>query len=268
MRQAIILAAGCGQRLRAVSNGTPKCLIKVGGCTLIEHHIRTLRKVGIERVCVVVGHAADQVVSAVGRLCHCVLNERYAQTNSLYSLWLARGHVEGQVLLMNGDVLAHPDVYHRVLAVEGNALAIDSSSGDESEHMKVRVENGIVRALGKELQASDCHGENVGILKFDEQGSVELFNEADRLIQAGNERTWAPAAVDQLARKCTIVAMDVADLPWTEIDFPEDLDHAERMVWPAVCRSRWRGRNGSTRGGRWQHPAEIVNQAAVGELPV
>ena len=129
MKQAVILAAGAGTRIRAVANGTPKCLLPVGGVPLIEHQLRVLRQVGIDRVCVLVGYAADRVEALVGGACECIRNERFADTNSLYSLLLARRWVSGPFVLLNSDVFAHPDIYHRVLAVGGSALAYDSSTG-------------------------------------------------------------------------------------------------------------------------------------------
>ncbi len=123
MKQAVILAAGRGMRLNGASNGTPKCLIEVGGRTLIERQLDALDEVGIERACVVVGYKGDDVRAAVGRRCDIITNDRYTKTNSLYSLWLTRDWVEGAFVLLNCDVLAHPDIYHRVLAVNPHAVA-------------------------------------------------------------------------------------------------------------------------------------------------
>ena len=50
----------------------------------------------------------------------------------------------------------------------------------------------------------------------------------------GGENDWAPAAVNRLAKKVRIRAVDVADLPWTEIDTPEDLEYARLHVLPKI----------------------------------
>jgi len=239
MKQAVILAAGAGTRIRAVANGTPKCLLPVGGVPLIEHQLRVLRQVGIDRVCVLVGYAADRVEALVGGACECIRNERFANTNSLYSLLLARRWVSGPFVLLNSDVFAHPDIYHRVLAVGGSALAYDSSTGGDAEYMKVCVQNGGARALAKDLPASETSGENVGILQFDAEVVPALFDAAASIISAQGERSWAPAAVDCLAKSHCIRAVDTAGLPWTEIDFPEDLLVAQQFVWPAIASGRW-----------------------------
>lgn len=234
MEQAVILAAGQGSRLGEAVNGTPKCMLRIGGLTLIEHHVRVLRQVGIKRICVVVGYCADMVKEVLHSDCVCVMNSKYAQTNSLYSLWLAQRSIQGPFMLMNCDVLAHPDVFWRLVKTKGNALAYDSGSGFDDEHMKVQIIDGRLQTMNKQLPQSQISGENVGILKFSENGSKLLFKEADRIVETGKLDAWAPAAVAGIASKIAINCVDVSDLPWVEIDFAEDHLVAEYKVWPAI----------------------------------
>src|SRR5215218_3891200 len=105
--KGIILAAGRGARLNGGSNDMPKCLVSLGGETLLSRNIRLLRNAGIGEIVVVVGCAAE----TVRRTCQgveFVENARFAQTNSLYSLWLARPLLTDGFLVMNCDVLVHP----------------------------------------------------------------------------------------------------------------------------------------------------------------
>ncbi len=90
MMQAVILAAGRGRRLASVSNGTPKCLVRVGGESLIEQQLKILEHLGIDRIGVVVGYQHEKIRAVVGDRCDFILNKRFDETNSLYSLWLAQ----------------------------------------------------------------------------------------------------------------------------------------------------------------------------------
>ncbi|MCH8149488.1 MAG: phosphocholine cytidylyltransferase family protein [Planctomycetes bacterium] len=260
-KQAVILAAGRGLRLGGEVNGNPKCLIPFGGKTLLEHQLDVLQSHGIERCVVVVGHEADRVRSVVSGGHVCIANQRYDETNSLYSLWLARHHVTGPFLLLNGDVLAHPDVYRRLLSMRTTALTYDSSSGTEAEHMKVSFRNGLLRAISKTLGADDTDGENVGILHFDQEAANLLFKEADHEIASGELKSWAPVAVDRMTDRVKILGVDVADLPWTEIDFPEDLVFAREIIWPAIDR---RG----SREDRDNSAAAVLWSPSLPEAPV
>ena len=239
MKQAIILAAGGGSRLRAVSNGTHKALLKVGEHALIDHQLKLLASVDIKSVCIVVGYGAAQIRSVIGDAADYVINPRYAETNSLYSLWLARHWISGPFVLMNCDVLAHPDIFYRVLAGNGSALAYDSFSGEDVEHMKVAFERSYLRAMSKDLSPLETEGENVGIIQFDERAAELLFSEASSLITSGYEGQWVAAAVSRIAQRVPIRGVDIAGLPWIEVDFPDDLDRARQSICPAIpgCRN-------------------------------
>ncbi|HVG18201.1 MAG TPA: NTP transferase domain-containing protein, partial [Blastocatellia bacterium] len=88
--KGIILAAGKGLRLNGVAGATPKCLMEVGGITLIERQIQAFKASGIDDLAVVVGFEAERVRAACGPEVRFVENTRFDETNSMYSLWLAR----------------------------------------------------------------------------------------------------------------------------------------------------------------------------------
>lgn len=236
---AIILAAGSGKRL---GTGRPKCLTMIGGRPLIEHQLDALAAAGVRNPIVVVGYKRDQVRAAIGDRARIVVNERYAHTNSMYSFLLAREHVRGATFVLNADVLFDPLVALELAGRRGSALACDSSSGDEAEHMKVATHRGRLRSMSKSLAATHCAGENLGLLCLDEMAVREAFAAAERLIAHGGERAWLAAAINSVARHESIECVDVAGTPWVEIDFPEDLAHARRTVWPAIARRTSRRR--------------------------
>ena len=121
--KGIILAAGKGSRLNGTIGDKPKCLLRVGGKTLVERQIEALRAVGIDDIVVVVGCQAEAVRRTCGQRITYVENTRFAQTNSLYSLWLARPLLYDGFVVMNCDVLFHPQmlVGSRDVAARGRA---------------------------------------------------------------------------------------------------------------------------------------------------
>lgn len=228
--QAVILAAGKGSRLGAGLNGKPKCLLEIGERTLLEHQIQTLRSLGIRDICIVVGYHKEMIVECLGDEYTFITNTNYAGTNSLYSLWLTREWIKGSFLLMNSDVIAHPDIYRELISFKGAALAYDPTSGDHDEHMKVSFVDGRLHTINKSMSAEQSSGENLGILKFDEQASRLLFQEADKIVVSGELTAWAPAAVDRIASQVPVHGIEVTNKPWAEIDFPEDLDYARKHL--------------------------------------
>ncbi|HUG41174.1 MAG TPA: phosphocholine cytidylyltransferase family protein [Longimicrobiales bacterium] len=235
--RAIVLAAGLGSRLGAQSRGRPKALIEVGGKTLIEHQLEALSSEGIGPVVVVVGHGAEHVREALGEAVEYVENHRPSETNSLYSLWLAREWLEGDVLLLNSDLLFHPHILKKLLVADGNGLAFDSMSIPGAEGTKVGLNRGRVTDLGKDLPETGARGENLGLIKLNAEGSAALRRRADAIVAAGDHKAWVTEAVRSILSEVEVEGVNVAGTPWVEIDFPFDLDRARRSVWPAIERS-------------------------------
>ncbi|MFG0320311.1 MAG: NTP transferase domain-containing protein [Planctomycetota bacterium JB042] len=234
-RTAILLAAGRARRLGALTDDRPKCLLEVGGKTLIEHQIDALRGLGVRDVVVVTGYFADRIEAMLGSSIRSVRNEVYDRTNSLYSLHLALPHVPDGFVLTNADVLFHPGLLGALLSDDaGDALLYEKGDELGDEEMKVRVEEGRVRAMAKTLPAGTYQGENLGVLKFSADGAERVRAAAAELVEAGDVNTWAPKAFDAICREFPIHAVAAGKLPWIEIDFPEDLERARREVWPAI----------------------------------
>jgi choline kinase len=235
----VILAAGAGTRLNGSDVVRPKCLASFGGMPLIELQMRALRSCGIHDIVVVVGFEADRVRRATGRDVRFVENATFAETNSLYSLWLTRTFLGGGFIVMNCDVLFHPAMLFDLLSARhDDALLVSYPQPGEpvfgDEEMKVCVRRGRVVDIRKDLPEADTDGENVGIVKFSARGAARVVTLMDTLVRAGSARDWAPRAFREFAREDALYAVGTRGLPWTEIDTPEDYQRATQHVFPAI----------------------------------
>ncbi len=238
--QAVILAAGYGSRLERVSGGMPKCLLPIGGRPLVEHQLEALHDAGVGKVLVVVGYKADEVKKTLGNRVEYIENTKYNETNSLYSLWMARDWVKGPFVLLNCDLLFDPEILDRLLTKGGNGLAFDSTSSKGKEQTKVAVSEGKVIDLGKDLAPELSRGESLGLLCFDAQGTHSLFSRANALIMSGAVNSWVIEGVRSACTEVEIKALNVAGMPWTEIDFPNDYERARKVVLPAIEKGHWK----------------------------
>ena len=236
--RGIILAAGRGSRLNGTANDSPKCLVEVGGMTLVERQIAALERAGIQNITVVVGCQADRVRRACGHRVTYVENAQYAQTNSMYSLWMARPLLYEGFVVLNCDVLFHPALLDDLLSARhDNALLLAYREADQplfgDEEMKVKVRCGRVTDMSKAMDPAEADGENLGIVKFGAEGAAALVDIMDRLIDAGGVRDWAPRAFAEFAK--TSASRDRHRGVALDRDrFPEDYQRAVRDVLPRI----------------------------------
>lgn len=247
--RAVILAAGRGSRLNGGEPNMPKCLVQVGGVSLLDRQIDALRACGVRDIAVVVGCEADRVRAACRPGVRFVENADFAATNSLYSLWLARHLLTERFVVMNCDVLFHPRLLDDLLTARyEDALLMayrdeaDPPFGDEE--MKIRVRRGCVVEISKQMDPPLADGENLGVVKFGAAGAATLVPILDRIVRAGGRREWAPRAFQEFSAIRPLHAIGTRGLPWTEIDFPEDYQRAVHDVLPAIERDT--GRSGRT----------------------
>ena len=236
--KAIILAAGKGTRLNGVDL-KPKCLFEVGGETLLDRQIATLRELQINDIVIVLGFEAERIQRRYEHAASFVINTRFEDTSSMYSLWLAKEHLRDGFVVLNCDVLFHPQLLARLLSSPfADALLIDlvdkhnNHLGDEE--MKVKLRDGLVVDIRKDMDPAEADGENVGIVKFSAEGARRLVDEMDALISSGRLKEWAPRAFREFALRFPLHAISTEEYPWIEIDFPEDYRKAKEEVFPLI----------------------------------
>jgi L-glutamine-phosphate cytidylyltransferase len=235
INKAIILAAGNGSRLRPLTNDRPKCLLDVDGHPLIDHQLDALRPLGVTDVVVVVGYCGAQIRRHVGGAARYVENVRWASTNSLYSLWLARDELGSGALILNSDVLAPNALFERLVhSPAPDAVLVQRGSGFEAEDMKVMLRGVEVVDFGKDLPPERAHAHNVGVAKFSVAGGRRLAECLDLLVAHGHDNDWVPVAFRAFASEWPLIAVATDGLPWIEIDYAADLDRARLVVQPAI----------------------------------
>jgi choline kinase len=245
--RAIILAAGRGSRLTVHNpSGRPKSLMEFGGQSLLARHLQLLHDFGISRADLVIGYEADQIIEHVGKLnsrpevaFH--FNPRYEQ-GSVISLWAAHETLESgeAVLIMDADVLYHPDMLERLVQTPiENCFLFDSDFEHGEEPVKIAVKDGVMVEFRKRLDRYleyDGLGESVGFFRFGPECAARISREcarfdAEGLADAPHEEALRNVLLSDPAR---FAFEDVTGLPWIEIDFPEDVVRAREEILPQI----------------------------------
>lgn len=258
--KCIILAAGASTRLRPLTDDKPKCLLKIGDKTLLEHTINNILAVGIKEIAIVVGYKAQMIRDFLKRQfpnirIRFILNPAYASTNNAYSLLLARrflekrnGMIHNALLLLDSDILFSSQLLHLLLQWEESSLSIVgdkqnlhtidgliavrvADSHDEEEvHVLINDHNNVVM-IGKEVALGEVSGESIGIELFFPAAVKKLFDILEMRIRKGVGRTeFYEASFQQMIRDgARFKAVDISSHPVIEIDTPDDLQIAQQQ---------------------------------------
>ncbi|MEM9764889.1 MAG: NTP transferase domain-containing protein, partial [Pseudomonadota bacterium] len=94
---AVILSAGRGKRLSPLTDSRPKCLVEIGGRSILEWQLRAILANGVDRIAIVTGFEAGQVEQAVAQMGlpvapEMVFNPFHAVADNIGSCWEARDH--------------------------------------------------------------------------------------------------------------------------------------------------------------------------------
>lgn len=240
--KAIILSAGQGRRLLPLTESTPKCALPVGGRTLLAWQLNEIAQCDIDEVVVVTGFGADTVdgIAAASEAVpvRTLYNPFYALSDNLGTCWVARPEMHQPFLIINGDTLFEAAILQRLLETGGDApvtLVTDRKDSYDSDDMKVVVENGRLRRVGKTLR-DGVNGESIGMMAFRGDGPRLFRDKVAHMMRYGEgAKRWYLSAIDELAGEQRIRVCDIHGLSWCEVDEAEDLAHAQRVVagWPS-----------------------------------
>jgi len=228
------------RRLRPLTDTRPKCLLTVAGKTLLHRTVDAMAATGITDFLVITGYREEMLREALkdyrsDRLrFRFIDNADYEHNNNIYSLYLALNAIsDGDLLLMDSDILADPAAVARVAAASLPALAMNRHELGEEE-MKIVVDgDGQIVEISKTCSPADAIGESVGIERITADYGAALRSELQQMIeQEGLVDVFYEQAFQRLIPKGhTFRVIDTTDLFSFEIDTPDDYSRAQQL-WP------------------------------------
>jgi choline kinase len=231
--QVVLLAAGLGSRLGALTERSPKALIEVAGQSLLARAVGFASRLAPSEIVVVGGFGFTEVAAEISRL-HLdvrLIENPYFRDGNLISLLAARPSVTGDFLLMNVDHVYRPEIADLVAPPVDRVTAfIDRDRQLGADDMKVeRDAAGCIHAIAKTLTEFDAG--YVGMTRVPAAELERYWEAADRVVaEAGRaahvERILARLATSDRPPACR----DVSGIGWLEVDVRDERDHAEATI--------------------------------------
>lgn len=239
--QAIILAAGMGKRLGEFTRNNTKCMVEVNGEKLIDRLLRQLSGLNLNKIVIVVGYEGQKLIDYLGQQHYnlkivYVNNPIYDKTNNIYSLYLAKKHLqEDDTLLIESDLIFDDGMFELILQDKNPNLALVAKyeSWMDGTMVKIDGDNNIINFVPKAAFSyvdKDKYYKTVNIYKLSKEFSTNKyipFLEAYTKSVGNNEYYENVLSIISFLNSQNLKALPVNDKKWYEIDDKQDLDIAE-----------------------------------------
>ena len=217
--KAIIIAAGRGLRLKPLTDDRPKCMLKLGGGTILEHQLKALRNAGIDRIALIKGYKKE-IIDYPGLRYY--INDNYQKNNILHSLFYAEKEMDDEFIAVYSDILYTEDIVKRLLDDKGDiSIVVDidwkgyyngriGHTIEEAENVIFDSKNRVLK-IGKILLEKDAvGGEFIGMMKCSKNGAFVFKSHFNRLKKNYSGKPFQAAPIFEKAY-LTDMIQDLAD---------------------------------------------------------
>ena len=180
---AIILAAGKGERLRPLTDNRPKCLVKLFGKSILEWQIESFQNLGITDITVVTGYLSDLINFPSVKI---IKNNKFNTTNMLETLFCAETSFTNSTIISYGDIIFESSILKKLISSKyDSSIIIDKNWLD---YWKIRFENplddaeslevnddGYIKNIGQKVtDIKNIQGQYIGLMKFQNTSIIDL----------------------------------------------------------------------------------------------
>ena len=241
--QAVILAAGMGRRLKEHTKDKTKCMVNVGGQTIIERGLRILDAKGLSRIVIVTGYKSEGLTEHVNSLklstpVVYINNSEYENTSNLYSLNLAGEYLkEDDTLVIESDIVYETAVIDRILESDEECLTFVSRPKPWMDGSIVTLDgdsyiNDFIGADNFAFQNMDSYYKTVSMYKLSKNYLNNVYLPLlAAYVQAWGNKTHYESALKVVAFKeqRVLKAIVLENEKWYEINDIQDIDIAESI---------------------------------------
>ena len=247
--RAIILAAGSGLRLGQHTKDIPKALLDLNGKSILERQISLLRQHAINEIFVVTGYQREKHTL---KDIEYIFNPRYAETEQLASMMVARTKISDDDLIIYGDIVFDEQILQQILVSNDDiGIAIDldweksyNERPDNPKSLadKVLIYQKKIQQISAKITSLSMKnqqiGEFLGVIKLSRRGSkimVQKYQELERSHTGKfhDASSLEKAKLVDILQELIDSKIEIYPIPitgkWCEIDTPKDLERARKI---------------------------------------
>ena len=233
--KAIILAAGQGERLRPLTNETPKCMVDFFGKSILERQVDIFTKCGVSDICVVVGYCENKInFQNITKY----KNEQFMTTNMVESLFCVKDKLTDSVIVSYGDIVFESQIIEKLInSVHDISVVVDNGWKDywetrfenplDDAESLVIGEDGFIVDIGQKVKnIQEIQGQFVGLMKFQNDGlnNIKRFYEKTKKMSSTGSNPLN------------------ANIPFEKsfmTDFLQGLIHDDHKLNPVIIKNGW-----------------------------
>lgn len=231
---AVIMAAGLGSRFGKMTETMPKGFIEVGGQSMVIRSIETLIACGINRIIIGTGYKKEvyEALKIKYPQIECVLSPRYAETNSMYTLWNCREAIgDDDFILLESDIIFSKNAITELTENEHPDIMLITPVTKFQDQYYVEYDaNGTLSRCSTNRDEIDAKGELVGIHKLSSSFYNKMCVEYGKIVVEKPKLGYEYQLLWMSQNICPLYVHNSPNVIWYEIDDEEDLKYAEDNI--------------------------------------
>ncbi|MBJ2355967.1 2-aminoethylphosphonate aminotransferase [Sphaerochaeta sp. S2] len=241
IREAVIVGAGLGSRLGDITKDRPKGFLELDGKYIVEMSVRKLIEHGIERIVIGTGYCSEWYEELAEKYPAIVPvhNENYAETGSMGTLEVCAPHVQGDILLLESDLVYDSIALFALLNDPHRNVVLGSGTTQSGDEVYISVDDRQeVLQISKQLETvGSSYAELVGISKLSHETLITMCSFARSHHQDMPKMEYETALVGAQQAGQHLFVRKIEYLAWREIDDASHLSIAKEKILPMIKES-------------------------------
>lgn len=206
--QPIIIGAGRGSRLNAMTDEQPKCYVPIAGRSILDWALTAFQSANLPTPVFIGGYQIERIQQDYPHLTF-VHNDNWPHNNILASLFYAEPHMHAGFICSYSDILFRDTLVQAALEHPADiVLCVDTHWRDRYQHRtqhpeddaeKVIAQGDRIVRIDRDIPADEASGEFVGVARFNANGARRFREHYHRLRHAYAGHPWRQAKVFEKA---------------------------------------------------------------------